>query len=174
MEQQYLDDRRAEDTPLIRSSSSTFDSTPWRIQEEGCTHNLLIKNLGKCHTWRESYLQYCEEDWERIRENWLHRFHRRRFKTRFEICKNADKELKRYSCDPKTLRGQNYSFETDELRDVPPQGEVTHTEECVTQRTNDTQKREYTHSIYRTRVHILCCRMWVKHEIIIPPQKLNW
>ena len=50
---------------------------------------------------------------------------------------------------------------------------VTHTEEGVTQRRGDTH-REYTHSICRKRVHILCWRMWIKHEINIPLQKLNW
>ena len=45
-------------------------------------------------------------------------------------------------------------------------------------------KRKYTHSIYvyiyiyiyidRREVHILCCRMWIKHEINVPLQKLVW
>ena len=40
-----LDDRRAEDTPLILSSSTTYDSSPWWIQEEGCTHTLFTRRI---------------------------------------------------------------------------------------------------------------------------------
>ena len=50
------------------------------------------------------------------------------------------------------------------LRDVSPQKDGdTHTEEGVTKKRSDIQ-REYTHSF---------C-MWVKHEINIPLQKLDW
>ena len=55
--------------------------------------------------------------------------------------------IQRYSCDPKTLSGDNFSFATDELRDVSPQRGVTHTEECVTQRKSDTQKGS-THTLF--------------------------
>ena len=47
---QFLDDRRAEDTALILSFSSTYDSTPWCIQEEG------VQTLSKQgDSWEVSY-----------------------------------------------------------------------------------------------------------------------
>ena len=47
---QFLDDRRVEDTPLTLSSSSTNDSTPWWIQEEGI-HTLFWQE----DSWEVSY-----------------------------------------------------------------------------------------------------------------------
>ena len=50
---------------------------------------------------------------------------------------------------------------------------VTHRRVCHTKKKWHT-KREHTYSLNRRRVHILCCLMWVKDEINIPLQKLNW
>ena len=94
---QFLDHRRAEDTPMILSSSSTYDSTPWWIQEEGCTHTLLTKRFLVCVIRIDggSHTPSLEKKIEKefMYEDWLHRLHRRRFKTKLEICKNADKEF---------------------------------------------------------------------------------
>ena len=140
-----------------------------------CTHSFDKKVLGRCHTnWEESYLQYGEEDWkEFLCKDWLHCFHRRRFKTRIEICKNADKEvsgirlIRRHSAEtiiPSRLT--NYVM-------FHHKGSDTHGRVCHTKKKWHT-KREYTLSLCRRRIHVLCCRMWVKHEINIPLQKLNW
>ena len=63
------------------------------------------------------------------------------------IASTAEVRIQRDSCDPKTLSGDNYSSETDELSDVSPQRAVTHTEECVTQRKSNTQKGS-THTLF--------------------------
>ena len=52
-------------------------------------------------------------------------------------------------------------------------GGDTHGRVCHTKKKWHT-KREHTYSQNRRRVHILCCLMWVKDEINIPLQKLNW
>ena len=174
---QFLDHRRAEDTPMILSSSSTCDSTAWWIQEEGCTHTLLTKRFlgGFIRIGEEVILPVLRR---RLRKNSCMRTGciastAEDSKQNWKSVK-CRQRIKPYSCDPKTFSGDNYSFEINELREVPPQKEVTHTAECVTQRKSDTQKGEYTYSLYRRRVHIFCCLMWTKEEINIPLQKLNW
>ena len=105
-------------------------------------------------------------------QDWLHCLHRRRFKTIFQICKKGRWRIKRYSCNPKTFSGDNSSFKTEELRDVSPQrGGDTRRRMCHKKKRSDTQ-RKYTHSKCKTRIHKLCCRMWIKHEINILLQKL--
>ena len=80
--------------------------------------------------------------------------------------------IKRYSCDPKTFSGDNYSFENDELRNV---SQGCDTQKSVSHKEKVTHKKEaHILSLCRRRVHILCCLMWVKDEINIPLQKLNW
>ena len=93
---QFLDDRRAEDTAMILSSSSTYDfDTMLNPRGRVCTHSFDKKNLGRCHTnWRESYFQYWEEDWERIHVWGLIALPPpQKIQTRFEMFKNADKDL---------------------------------------------------------------------------------
>ena len=55
-------------------------------------------------------------------EELVHYLHRRRFRTRFEICKGEDGELSDSSCDPKTFRRDTYSIKTDGFRDDSLQG----------------------------------------------------
>ena len=103
----------------------------------------------------------------------LHCLYRRRFKTRFEICKHEDGELseiraiRRHSAEIIIhSRPMNYVMIHHTRR-------VTHTEEGVTQRRGDTH-REYPHSKKIKGAHTLCWRMWSKHKINILLQKLHW
>ena len=80
---QFLDDRFAEDIPLILSSSSTYDLI-----------DTMVNPRGRCHAnWERTVLRRRLGTGKSSCEDWLHCFHRRRFKTRFEICKDEDGEL---------------------------------------------------------------------------------
>ena len=65
-----LVDTRTEDTPLILSSSSTYDSTPWWIQEEGGVSYefgrvilpVLRRRLGKTSCMRIECIASTAED----------------------------------------------------------------------------------------------------------------
>ena len=85
-------------------------------------------------------------------EDRMHCFHCRRFKTRFEICKNADKELsdirviRRHSAEiiiPSRLT--NHVMFHHKAR-WHTQKNVSHTEKRVTQRKSDTQRERHTHT----------------------------
>ena len=161
---------------MILSSSSTCDSTAWWIQEEGCTHTLLTKRFlgGFIRIGEEVILPVLRR---RLRKNSCMRIDciastAEDSKQNWKSVK-CKQRIKRYSFDPKTFSGDNYSFEIDELLDVSPQKEVTHTEECVTQRKSDTQKGSthtpkieggYTYSAVlcgsRTR-SIFHCKSWI-------------
>ena len=87
-------------------------------------------------------------------EDWLHCLHRRRCKTRFEICKNADEELS----DIRAIRIHS----VERIMSSRPMNYVMFhhrggdTEECVTQRRSDTQ-REYTHYIWGYTYSVVVC-----------------
>ena len=82
--------------------------------------------------------------------------------------------VKWYSCNPKTFSGDKYFYETDELRDVSPQNGRWHTQKNVSHKEGGDTQTEYTHSVYGKVIHTLCCRIWIKHEINILLQKLDW
>ena len=171
----FLDDRNEEDTPLILSSSSTYGSRPWWKWKKKCAHTHLTRRgernaFGGCRTSGivEKIPKLIGEEFKY--EDWLHCLYRRRFKTRFEICKHEDGELseiraiRRHSAEIIIhSRPMNYVMIHHTRR-------VTHTEEGVTQRRGDTH-REYPHSFYILREHthsadvcgantksIFCCR----------------
>ena len=50
-------------------------------------------------------------------EGWLHSFYLGSIKTRFEICKDENGELRYIRANPKSLRWNDHITETDELRD---------------------------------------------------------
>ena len=174
---QFLDDRRVEDTPLTLSSSSTNDSTPWWIQEEGI-HTLfwqedswevsyelgwvilpvLRRRLGKISCMRIDCFASTSEDSKQDLKS---------AKT------NADKELsviraiRRHSAEIIiSPRPMNYVM-------FHHMGGDTHRRMCHTKKVWHTQT-EYTHSVYGKGIHTLLCRIWIKHEINIMLQKLDW
>ena len=134
--------------------------------KEKCTHTHLTRRgeSNALEEWRNSSLvkkipKLTGEEF--TNEDWLHCLYRRRFKTRFEICKDEDGKNKRYSCDPKTFIGDNYSIET-ELHYVSLQGEWhTHRRGYHTKKRWHT--KEVTHCLLwgpSTR-SILCCKSWI-------------
>ena len=71
--------------------------------------------------------------------------------------------------------GDDYSFETDELRDVSPQRSVTHTEEGVTQRKGLHTKGVRALNMKTEGTHALLSYVGqARDQHIIPLQKLNW
>ena len=103
-------------------------------------------------------------------EDRMHCFHCRRFKTRFEICKNADKELsdirviRRHSAEIIILsRLTNHVMFHHNAR-WHTQNNVSHPEKRVAQRKSDTQRERPTH----THTHTL---LRIKHDIITPKRK---
>ena len=140
-----------------------------------CTHAPLTRRflggvirIGRRHT--SSIEKKIGKEF--MYEDWLHCLHRGRFKTRFEIRKNEEGELsdiraiRRHSAEivlPSRLKNYMMFHHKGEVT----HGRVRHTKKKVTH-------RKEVHTLNRRRVHILCCRMWVKHEINISLQKLNW
>ena len=175
---QFLDDRRVEDTPLTLSSSSTNDSTPWWIQEEGI-HTLfwqedawevsyelgwvilpvLRRRLGKNSCTRIDCLASTSED----------------SKQNLKSAKtNADKELsviraiRRHSAEIIiSPRPMNYVMFHHKM------GGDTHRRMCHTKKVWHTHKRS-THTLYMERGYthsavvygsstrsIFCCKSWI-------------
>ena len=143
----------------------------------GNTHTLLTRRcLGGVIRIGVSHSSSIEKKIgkEFLYEDWLPCLHFRRFKTRFEICKNKCRQrIKCYSCDPKTFSGDNYFSETDELRDVSPQNGRWHTQKNVSHKEGVTHKRS-THTLYMERGYthsavvygsstrsIFCCKSWI-------------
>ena len=174
---QFLDDRRVEDTPLTLSSSSTNDSTPWWIQEEGI-HTLfwqedawevsyelgwvilpvLRRRLGKNSCMRIDCLASTSEDSKQDLKS---------AKT------NADKELsviraiRRHSAEIIiSPRPMNYVMFHHKM------GGDTHRRMCHTKKVWHTQT-EYTHSVYGKGIHTLCCRICCKSWIGDGRQKVK-
>ena len=116
--------------------------------KEKCTHTHLTRRgeSNALEEWRNSSLvkkipKLTGEEF--TNEDWLHCLYRRRFKTRYEICKDEDgkisdiRAIRRHSSEIITPSRLNYIMFHYKESD-------THTEEGITQRNGDTQRKWHT------------------------------
>ena len=147
----------------VESKRKGVDTLFWQEESwevsyelEGVILPVLRRRLGKNSCMRIDCVASTAED----------------SKQDLKCLKNADKDLsdihsiRRHSAEIIVAsRLTNYVMFDHKGSDA--HGRVCHTKK------RDTQK-ECTHTLCRRRVHILCCRMWIKHEINVPLQKLDW
>ena len=136
---QFLDDRRAENTPWILSSSRMYGSTPWRTWEKK-----RAQRIGRCHTSSFEKKVPKRTGEEFTQKDWLHCLH---------SGNNHSIETDEL-CDGSVQRGDTLWFSTkgthyDSLQKECHTKKITH--------------EEVTHclSCGSSTRSILCCRSWI-------------